>query len=554
MKHKLLLLLVVFTTFTSFSQTTYVFRGDGIWTDITKWDNGAYPGTTIKANDIVEILGKVTIAENSSVTNLGSIETYSTSTTTPEVKIAGTLVNNKSIVFSRATISVDGTGTLLTNDNSTILIKDSSILTNNGSIIMFGGKMSISSISSSILNVGIGKINVGNNGTLQVLSGTLDNSSTVNNSIYNSGKIEVTTGSVLNKGIFYNYATGTVSVSRTFTNDASGYIENNGQFTITGFSTSLINNGNFNNLKNLNIDDYSTFNSTTSSVFISQISGSVVVSSNSKIINSASDFSIREGKLSNSGTIENNTKIFIGGNANLENNGTLNCNYGALINNYGTVSGINIVHNGSFSNERVLSPGNSTDVTGFYKLDSFYTSYTQTATGTLNIDLGGTVAGDTYDQVVVNRDATIAGTLNVTLVDGFVPAIGNVFTILTKGRNLSGTFATVNLPVLTGNKKWDAVEYSSTDGIRISVIQSTLGVTDFNNETIKIKIYPNPVSNEIFVTGVSTISSASIFDLNGRKVLDSEISNSKTSIDLNTLNKGVYLLKIEGKTFKFVKK
>jgi hypothetical protein len=72
-------------------------------------------------------------------------------------------------------------------------------------------------------------------------------------------------------------------------------------------------------------------------------------------------------------------------------------------------------------------------------------NYTQTAGGTLNIHLGGTTVGSQYDQLQVHGVAALDGTLNVTLVNGFAPAAGNNFRILTFNSR-SGDFAAMNLP------------------------------------------------------------------------------------------------------------
>ena len=53
-------------------------------------------------------------------------------------------------------------------------------------------------------------------------------------------------------------------------------------------------------------------------------------------------------------------------------------------------------------------------------------NYTQTGTGTLDIKLGGAGAGQS-DQLQVTGDVSLAGTLNVVLVDNFVPAQGDSF-------------------------------------------------------------------------------------------------------------------------------
>ncbi len=51
----------------------------------------------------------------------------------------------------------------------------------------------------------------------------------------------------------------------------------------------------------------------------------------------------------------------------------------------------------------------------------------------LEIELGGTITGDEYDVVNVARNAALAGTLDLALIDGFEPGFGDVFTVMTFG-------------------------------------------------------------------------------------------------------------------------
>jgi hypothetical protein len=57
------------------------------------------------------------------------------------------------------------------------------------------------------------------------------------------------------------------------------------------------------------------------------------------------------------------------------------------------------------------------------------TTYTQSAAGTLSVEISGTSVGD-YDQLVVGDAATLDGSVAVSLI-GFTPSAGDVFTILT---------------------------------------------------------------------------------------------------------------------------
>lgn len=66
-----------------------------------------------------------------------------------------------------------------------------------------------------------------------------------------------------------------------------------------------------------------------------------------------------------------------------------------------------------------------------------------TTSGIINLELSG---ASSFDQLVVTGgSATLGGTLNVTLINGFTPQVGQTFTILTSTLPRSGTFGT-NLP------------------------------------------------------------------------------------------------------------
>jgi len=69
-------------------------------------------------------------------------------------------------------------------------------------------------------------------------------------------------------------------------------------------------------------------------------------------------------------------------------------------------------------------------------------TYTQNSAGALDIDVGGTTAGTNFDQLTVTGAASLNGTLNLDLINGFVPTIGSTFDIL-NALSLTGTFATV---------------------------------------------------------------------------------------------------------------
>jgi hypothetical protein len=95
-------------------------------------------------------------------------------------------------------------------------------------------------------------------------------------------------------------------------------------------------------------------------------------------------------------------------------------------------------------NSATISPGlplGELDISG---------NYQQTASGVLNIELGGYSAGTNFDLVTVTAGgaggvATLGGTLNITLTNGFSPTNGATFTFLTALSRV-GAFATFNYP------------------------------------------------------------------------------------------------------------
>lgn len=90
--------------------------------------------------------------------------------------------------------------------------------------------------------------------------------------------------------------------------------------------------------------------------------------------------------------------------------------------------------------------------------------------GTLTVEIGGTGAGTHYDQLVVSNSAALAGTLDVSLIGGFVPVSGNSFTIIAAAGGVSGAFGTTNLPAVgTPGLGW------TVDYLASSVVLSVTG-------------------------------------------------------------------------------
>ncbi len=87
----------------------------------------------------------------------------------------------------------------------------------------------------------------------------------------------------------------------------------------------------------------------------------------------------------------------------------------------------------------------------------------------MEIQLGGTTAGTGHDQLIVDGLATMQGILNVSLLPGFTPQLGDTFFIIDHTTG-TGTFETVNLPTLSGGLKLE-IAYADP-GVTLTVVDS----------------------------------------------------------------------------------
>jgi hypothetical protein len=94
-------------------------------------------------------------------------------------------------------------------------------------------------------------------------------------------------------------------------------------------------------------------------------------------------------------------------------------------------------------------------------------------------------------------------------------------------------------------------------------VGQTIGFDALNslsvNENIKfekkIKIYPIPSSDELFIsTNIDKIGLLKIFDIFGKLIYKTTVELNKTSIDISAFSNGVYILKTDRYTSRFVVK
>jgi T5SS/PEP-CTERM-associated repeat protein len=96
-------------------------------------------------------------------------------------------------------------------------------------------------------------------------------------------------------------------------------------------------------------------------------------------------------------------------------------------------------------------------------------SFEQVNASDLQIQISGTTAGTQYDQLLVTGMDTLGGTLDVSLINGFIPHRGDSFEILHFG-SVTGKFSTINLPTLPSGLGWNTTQLYKAGVLSVQLV------------------------------------------------------------------------------------
>ncbi|UOU96823.1 endonuclease [Chryseobacterium daecheongense] len=155
------------------------------------------------------------------------------------------------------------------------------------------------------------------------------------------------------------------------------------------------------------------------------------------------------------------------------------------------------------------------------------------------------------------------GTLNLQVngtTVGTIPYSATATTTTINNINVSGNVVISLVNTVSGNRV--AIDNLSWTCYSSTAKQSNTAVATSSEATVKetegLQISPNPISNqEIFVKGnTKNIKKAEIYNLQGKvmQTIDNPFKNSRNSIKIKNLEQGVYLLKLDQSTLKFIVK
>jgi hypothetical protein len=91
------------------------------------------------------------------------------------------------------------------------------------------------------------------------------------------------------------------------------------------------------------------------------------------------------------------------------------------------------------NNSAMMSPGSSPGILTIAAGKDFQ----QSSLGVLKVEIGGTAPGTQYDRLTVGGSASLAGRLQVSLINGFSPKPGDTFPVLTAS-SVSGSFSVID--------------------------------------------------------------------------------------------------------------
>lgn len=125
-----------------------------------------------------------------------------------------------------------------------------------------------------------------------------------------------------------------------------------------------------------------------------------------------------------------------------------------------------------------IAPGNSAGQL------TFVDNLALTTDSLLEIELGGTQAGIDFDLLQVVGAATLDGELQVSLLESFVPQLGNSFEFLTAFAGLSGVFEATTLPPLEDGLAWNVLYGDNAVSLIVEETTITAMPGDFNEDGV----------------------------------------------------------------------
>jgi hypothetical protein len=105
------------------------------------------------------------------------------------------------------------------------------------------------------------------------------------------------------------------------------------------------------------------------------------------------------------------------------------------------------------------------------------------------------------------------------------------------------TFSEGKLNVLSTSDAVSDFDLSAISKLTFSETGTTEIISP--SDVSALKLYPNPVRDELFVTSDTKIESITVFGLQGNVLLRSNVQSSSTTLSLGFLPQGIYVIQVK---------
>ncbi len=367
--------------------------------------------------------GAAMLTAGSSFTNAGTITLQSVDNTQNATLAvsSGTLTNTGTLNVNTGTgggraISAELANSGVMNVNTAATLgRSSADHINTGTINVTGGDLTVSQSGTTptFANNGTGIINIADTRTLNISGGELSN--------FSGGTLTGGTFNITGKLMFPGAAI-TTNAATVVLNGANSQIVNESDANgLTNFATNAA-AGSFTIQNSRNFTTAAGITEFANAGSMNIAAGTTFTVSNAKKYSQTAGTTTLNGVL----VTTNSTGVDL---------------QGGVLQGHGDITG-------HLRNAGQVNPGTSPgslDVSG---------NYTQTAAGILNIEIGGTTAITQFDQINITGSASLNGTLNVSLVNSFVPNVADSFQIMTFASH-TGDFTTKNGLTISSTLNFD---------------------------------------------------------------------------------------------------
>ena len=205
------------------------------------------------------------------------------------------------------------------------------------------------------------------------------------------------------------------------------------------------------------------------------------------------------GSLTNSGTLNVSGNASAGGGiqqsgglTNVPAGQTLGAGGTGLVLAGGTLMGSGTISGNVNNSAGTVAPGASP---GILTING---DYTQGPSGVLAVDVGGTIAGSEYDQLVVNGNVSLDGNLTTTLLGSYVPLPGDSYIFVDATGTISGNFANISQPASLLPPVAGVSPVTGTAQVTVSVVSPSVPAPiepSYNYTVVASEISSEPVEN-----------------------------------------------------------